>query len=594
MLVAGILFSLLSTLATVTQASDADKLRRLMVDSRFLQIVTPCKTGGTNRNNAAEWLRTAFHDAVDHDAAAGTGGVDGSIDYELDFEENKGIAFPSVMTQYKFYQQEDVSLSDIIALGAIVAVGACGGPMIPMYHGRQDVFQNGGTGRLPLPEGSTESHIEIFKRMGFTTEEMIGLVACGHTLGGVHANINGHITSQPYHHFDTTVDGFDNSIAKGHIEDTRVNPIGQPWDPNNPAVSSDTRTFAADGNVTMRGFAESQDKFFNTCADLLERMVNLAPSSVSLQGPLEPFPISATFWPQMRNGAYSFLTGSARLYNLKGQWSSFDITYTNRDGSAGTDASLLSVKDVQEMSIGKPIEYRNFNMGTRSVPPESGIGSVVINVRMNDGSTRQEVVELDDTIMVDIGNQYTCKYTGAENNNANGLNVSMAVLAPYNDEDKVEVRYKSSSGEHTLAASYIGARDATYNIYNVFIPDMDAIGLTKFGGFLTRADGSTHKDTKDDVWYRTNTLGKCVAGATIPTAVPTPSAALARRAAAKKTAPASPCSAGAGWAYCNDRCVNILSDIEHCGGCSDAGGVDCGSLTDGDVQCIQGKCVVAY
>lgn len=97
-----------------------------------------------------------------------------------------------------------------------------------------------------------------------------------------------------------------------------------------------------------------------------------------------------------------------------------------------------------------------------------------------------------------------------------------------------------------------------------------------------------------DVWYRTNTLSKCVAGATIPTAVPTPSAALARRAAAKKTAPASPCPAGAGWAYCNDRCVNILSDIEHCGGCSDAGGVDCGSLTDGDVQCVQGKCVVAY
>lgn len=37
MLVAGLLFPLLATLA---QASDADKLRRLMVDSRFLQIVT--------------------------------------------------------------------------------------------------------------------------------------------------------------------------------------------------------------------------------------------------------------------------------------------------------------------------------------------------------------------------------------------------------------------------------------------------------------------------------------------------------------------------------------------------------------------------
>lgn len=538
---------------------------------------------------------------MDHDAAAGTGGVDGSIDYELDFEENKGIAFPSVMTQYKFYQQEGVSLSDIIALGAIVAVGACGGPMIPVYHGRKDVFHDGGSGKLPLPEGSTESHLEIFKRMGFSKEEGIGLVACGHTLGGVHANINGQITSQAYHHFDTTVDGYDNAIARGHMEDTRVNPLGQPWDPNNPAVSSDARLFASDGNVTMRSFAESQDRFFNTCADLLTRMVNLAPSSVSLQGPIEPFPVSATFWPQMRNGAYSFLTGSARLYNLKGQWESFDITYTNRDGSPGTDSTLLSVKDVQEMSIGKPIEYRNFNMGTKSVPPESGIGSVVINVRMKDGSmlstpTREEVIELDDTIMLDIGNQYTCKYSGAENDNANGLNVSMAVLAPYNPADKVEVRYKTSSGEvKTLAANYLGARDAWYNIYNVFIPDMDAIGLSKLGAFLTRADGSAHKDTKDDVWYSTNTLSKCVAGATIPSPSPTPSAVLARRAAAaKKTAAASPCPAGAGWAFCNDRCVNIMSDIEHCGGCAGEGGVDCGSLTDGDVQCVQGKCVVGY
>lgn len=40
MLVAGILFSLLASMATVTQASDANKLRRLMTDSRFLQIVT--------------------------------------------------------------------------------------------------------------------------------------------------------------------------------------------------------------------------------------------------------------------------------------------------------------------------------------------------------------------------------------------------------------------------------------------------------------------------------------------------------------------------------------------------------------------------
>lgn len=40
--------------------------------------------GGAKRNSPAEWLRTAFHDAASHDAAAGTGGIDGSIQYEVD------------------------------------------------------------------------------------------------------------------------------------------------------------------------------------------------------------------------------------------------------------------------------------------------------------------------------------------------------------------------------------------------------------------------------------------------------------------------------------------------------------------------------
>ena len=43
----------------------------------------PCNTGGSSRNTAAEWLRTAFHDAASHDHAAGTGGIDASIVYEM-------------------------------------------------------------------------------------------------------------------------------------------------------------------------------------------------------------------------------------------------------------------------------------------------------------------------------------------------------------------------------------------------------------------------------------------------------------------------------------------------------------------------------
>lgn len=59
--------------------------------------MTPCSFGGNNagRQFAAEWIRTAFHDVATTDVAAGTGGLDGSIWFELDRAENGGSAFNS-------------------------------------------------------------------------------------------------------------------------------------------------------------------------------------------------------------------------------------------------------------------------------------------------------------------------------------------------------------------------------------------------------------------------------------------------------------------------------------------------------------------
>ncbi|VUC37994.1 unnamed protein product, partial [Clonostachys rosea] len=57
--------------------------------------VTPCTQGGNikGRQNAAEWIRSAFHDMITHDSALGTGGLDGSIWFELDRAENGALAF---------------------------------------------------------------------------------------------------------------------------------------------------------------------------------------------------------------------------------------------------------------------------------------------------------------------------------------------------------------------------------------------------------------------------------------------------------------------------------------------------------------------
>lgn len=70
-------------------------------------------------------------------------------------------------------------------MGVVTAMDACGGPEILFRVGRVDDFTPGPSG-VPEPQQDVQTHIDAFTLMGFTKEEMIGLVACGHSIGGVH------------------------------------------------------------------------------------------------------------------------------------------------------------------------------------------------------------------------------------------------------------------------------------------------------------------------------------------------------------------------------------------------------------------------
>jgi hypothetical protein len=89
---------------------------------------------------------------------------------------------------------------------------------------------------------------------------------------------------------------------------------------------------------------------------------------------------------------------------------------------------------------------------------------------MNDGSVftateGEEVMPVDDTVIIDVGPAYTCKYSGEANNNAAGLNVTMVVLGPYNPADQVYVIVRKNSGEKiNIKADFRRARDGTYNV----------------------------------------------------------------------------------------------------------------------------------
>jgi len=156
--------------------------------------VFPCSTPATDvggfrsgRTNAAEWLRTAYHDMATADISTGIGGLDASIAFEQDRPENIGRAFNEALEFFRASHSVRVSMSDLIALGAILSVQSCsnGAVRVPLRGGRVDATAAGAPG-VPQPQENITSHSESFKRTGFNVTEMIGLVACGHTLGGVH------------------------------------------------------------------------------------------------------------------------------------------------------------------------------------------------------------------------------------------------------------------------------------------------------------------------------------------------------------------------------------------------------------------------
>jgi catalase (peroxidase I) len=124
---------------------------------------------------------------VTADVAAGTGGLDASIGFETLRPENIGVAFNDSLFFFSFFTNAKVSMADLVALGAAISVGACGGPQIPLRGGRIDAIGPGNSG-VPEPESDIKTTLADFSGAGFNQKDAIGLTACGHTMEGVHYN----------------------------------------------------------------------------------------------------------------------------------------------------------------------------------------------------------------------------------------------------------------------------------------------------------------------------------------------------------------------------------------------------------------------
>nr|VWO95589.1 Histidine kinase [Ganoderma boninense] len=273
----------------------------------------------------------------------------------------------------------DPDVADFIALGAKTAVEQCGGPHLPFRGGRVDATEAGVPG-VPQPQESLDSHTASFARQGFNQTEMITLIACGHSFGGVQNSPFPQIVPLPdgvsdvSQTFDSTPFNFDNNIATEYIHGTTNNPLVVG---HNDTTNSDKRIFGSDGNTTMSGFAADPASFRSACQSLLPRMLDTVPKTVQLTEVIEPLSVKPQdiAFTYMDNGTFH-LTGQVRFWNTVYSASrSIKLLWADRDGK--TDPAYSSVLGTDEQMAATALYDGTFGAQWYSIGPLSDNFTVV-------------------------------------------------------------------------------------------------------------------------------------------------------------------------------------------------------------------------
>lgn len=156
-----------------------------MLDAAKHLIIRNSLRAVLSKAKAAGMLRMAFHDAGTYDLMDHTGGMNGSIIYELDRPENAGLN-RSLKILEKVKEEvnkiHQVSWADLIAVAGAEAVFLCGGPSIPVKIGRVDVRKPDPMGKLPQETLDGSGLKSCFQRIGLSTQELVALSGA-HTLG---------------------------------------------------------------------------------------------------------------------------------------------------------------------------------------------------------------------------------------------------------------------------------------------------------------------------------------------------------------------------------------------------------------------------
>ncbi|KIK56949.1 hypothetical protein GYMLUDRAFT_247481 [Collybiopsis luxurians FD-317 M1] len=277
-----------------------------------------------------------------------------------------------------------------------MAVAGCGGPFIPFSAGRVDATE-AGPPTVPEPQQDLASHTESFHHQGFTPTEMIALIVCGHTLGGVRqVDFPLVVTDSAtvLQTFDMTP-AFDTAVVPEYLQNTAQNPL------------------VVGPNVTTSLLSPAN--FNQTCSSLFERMLNTIPSNVNLTNPItEPFNYVVAD-PQFayRDGSLSMAT-ALRVMNdnpsctVTLQWTDQQGSFCPPNGcsqqSNGTQNVLFTI--IGKMQGVTALRYP-FNA---TINATSSISKFWFEVNENDGS---ELIVIDnggagfvieqDSVFIDVG-----------------------------------------------------------------------------------------------------------------------------------------------------------------------------------------------
>ncbi|KAK7053581.1 peroxidase [Favolaschia claudopus] len=427
----------------------------------FLQ---PCNTfsfdpqrARSGRSNAADWIRTAYHDMATFNIGDGTGGLDGSIRFEEEQAraENVGDGFKNTFSAIGGTSNRYVSIADAVAVAAVLSFSNCGGPEIPFRGGRVDAIEPNAPG-VPEPQDSLDSHISSFARQGFTKEEMIGLVACGHSFGSVqHASfpniapeVDDPNNTQSNAHFDTTPATFDNNIATEYMTGTTVNPLVVGL---NETTNSDKRIFGSDGNVTMRSFADSPEVFASTCAHLMARMIDTVPAGTKLTEVVTPLPVKPSNLDLLLVGDKIQLDGQVRFWNMIEDSSRrVRLLWDDHNGSnSASNNATLRFSRVGTSSGGRNrFAFYSFSPDTGSTGPTiMALDAVagITNMRFAVDSKIEDQGGLGFPVMDDIMFASTSCYRGTRTN-VTGGRIDIAVR---NDANPTRIYLERSGRDST-------------------------------------------------------------------------------------------------------------------------------------------------